>query len=75
MFIPTERWTLILKMVEREIFLMKLKHQYHLSQLGECIYSAQLWKKRGYYMNPCLSLLTDELWFQKMVGSEVFLVK
>ena len=28
-FIPIEKWTLILKMVERRVFLMKPKHQYH----------------------------------------------
>ena len=26
---PTEKWTLIQKMVERDVFLMKPKHQYH----------------------------------------------
>ena len=27
-FIQIERWTLVLKMVEREVFVMKPKHQY-----------------------------------------------
>ena len=31
-FIPIEKWALILKMVERDVFLMKAKLQYHLSQ-------------------------------------------
>ena len=31
-FIPTERRTLILKMVEKQVFPMKPKHQNHLSQ-------------------------------------------
>ena len=35
-----ERWTLVLKMVERDVFLMKLKHQNRLSQEGECVYGA-----------------------------------
>ena len=35
MFIPIERQTSILKMGIREVFLMKPKHQYHLSQRGE----------------------------------------
>ena len=43
-FIPNERWTSILKMVEREVFLMKSKHQYHLSQWGESVYGGQSWK-------------------------------
>ena len=30
--IPTERQTLIPNLVEREVFLSKPKHQYHLSQ-------------------------------------------
>ena len=37
---PIEKWTLILKMVERDVFLMKPKRQYHLSQWGECVYGA-----------------------------------
>ena len=57
-FIPIERWTLILKLIEREIFLMKPKHQYHLSQQSECVYGFQSWKQR-----TCLSQLIDELWF------------
>ena len=28
-------------MVEKKVFLMKPKHQNHLSQRGECVYSAQ----------------------------------
>ena len=45
-FIPIEKWTLILKMVERNIFLMKLRLQYYLSQKGKCVYIAQAWKER-----------------------------
>ena len=36
-FIPIERWTSILKMAIKEVFLMKPKHQYHLSQWEECV--------------------------------------
>ena len=32
-------------MVEIEVFLMKLKHQYHLSQWGECVHGAQSWNE------------------------------
>ena len=46
MFIPIERWTSILKMVIRDVFLMNPKHQYHLSLWGECVYVAQSWKER-----------------------------
>ena len=31
--------------------------------------------KGDYYMNPCLSQLIDEIWFQKMVTSEHFFMK
>ena len=54
---------LSLKMAEKEVFLMKPEHQYHLSHLGECVYGAQSRKERDYYVNSCLSQLTDELWF------------
>ena len=40
MFIPIERWTWTLKMVKIEVSLSKRKHQYHLSQWGECVYGA-----------------------------------
>ena len=33
-------------MIKREVVLMKPKHQYHLSQEGECVYGAQSGKKR-----------------------------
>ena len=42
---PIERLTLILKIVQKEVFPMKPKHQYRLSQWGECIYGAQSWKE------------------------------
>ena len=44
--IPIEKLTLILKMVEREIFLMKPRIQYHLSEWGEWTCSAQSLKER-----------------------------
>ena len=40
MFIPIERQTSILKIVEKQIFLVKPKHQNHLSQWGESDYGA-----------------------------------
>ena len=41
MVIPIERRTLILKLVIRKAFIMKPKHQHHLSHRGECVYDAQ----------------------------------
>ena len=43
---PIEKQTLILKIVERDVFLTKPKAQYHLSRRGECIYGAKSWKGR-----------------------------
>ena len=39
--VPIERQTSIPKMVERKIFLMKPKHQYHLSHRVKCVYDAE----------------------------------
>ena len=61
MFVQIDKQTLILKMVEIDVFLMKPKHQYHLSLWGECVYSAQSWKNGNYYVNPCLSKSIVEL--------------
>ena len=46
MLIPIEKRTSILKMVESDVFLLKPKHQNHLSQQVECDYGAQSWKER-----------------------------
>ena len=46
MFIPIEGQTSILKMVEREVFLLNPKQQNRLSQQGVCVYIAQSWKER-----------------------------
>ena len=40
-FIRIERRTSIPNMIIRDVFLMKPKHQYHLSHKGECVYDAQ----------------------------------
>ena len=45
MFIPLERWTSILKVIIRYVFLRKPKPQYHLSHQGDCVYDAQSWKE------------------------------
>ena len=45
-FVQIDGCTLIPKMVERDVFLMKPKHQYHLSQWGEWICGTQSLKKR-----------------------------
>ena len=64
-----EKWTSILKMVKEDVFHMKPKLQYHLSQWEEYVYAANeenvfmlpnLEKKEDYYVNPCLSKSTNE---------------
>ena len=37
-FVQLDGWKLILKIVEKEVFLINPKHQYHLSQREECVY-------------------------------------
>ena len=46
MFIPIEKWNLIIKIIEKKVSLMKPMHQYHLSQSGEYVYGAQSRKGR-----------------------------
>ena len=41
--------------MEREAFVMKPKHQCHLSQWGEWLYGAQSWKERRLLICVCLN--------------------
>ena len=72
---PTEKRTLIQKMAEWDDFLMKPKHEYHLSQWGECVYDAQSWKERGLLGEPMFVEIDQRTLFLKMVEREVFLGK
>ena len=75
MFNPIERWTSILKMVKSEVFLMKPRFQYYLSQREECVYGAQSWKERR-LLCESMSVQIDELTLiLKMVKIKVFLLK
>ena len=68
MFIPIEIRTSILKLVIGEVFIMKPKHQYHLSQRGECVYDAQSWKERRLLCESMFILIeiwTSILWFKR----------
>ena len=47
--------------MEKEAFFMKPKHQCHLSQWEEQVYSAQLWKERRLKCEPMFALLGNEL--------------
>ena len=45
-FVPIDKQTLTIKNDGKERFLMKAKHQYHLSQWRECVYGTQSQKER-----------------------------
>ena len=60
MFILAEGWTLLIqKLVEREVFLMKPKHEYHLSQWEECVYGAQSWTEWR-LLRECMTIPIDK---------------
>ena len=63
------------KLVEREVFLWKPKHHYHLSQWGECVYGAQSWKGRRLFHESMFTLIGRRTLILEMVGSKVFLMK
>ena len=75
MFIPTERRTSILKMLIRDVFLMKPRHQYLWSQRGECVYGTQSWKEKRLWCEN--KFIPIERWTSilRMVIREVFLLK
>ena len=64
-FIPTERWASILKMVEEKVFLLKPKHQYHLPHKENMFMGPYQEIKGDYFVNPCLSQLREEIQFEK----------
>ena len=75
MFIPIEKQTLIQKILERDVFLMKPKHTYHLSQQEECVYGAKSWKEKRIL---CESMFIPiERWTSilQLAEGEVFLIK
>ena len=62
-------------MIDREVFLMKPKHQTHLSEQGECVYDAQLWKENRLLCESMFSPIERCTSILKMVIGEVFLMK
>ena len=62
-------------MAEREVFLMKPKHQYHLSQWGECVYGAQSWNEGRVLHESVFFPIEKWTLIQKMAEWEVFLMK
>ena len=75
MLIPIDRWTSFPKMAERQVFLMKPKHQNHLSQWGEYDYGAQSWKERRLLCESMFIPIERRTSIQKMVEKQVFLMK
>ena len=75
MFIPIERWTSILKMATREVFLMKPKHQYHLSQRGERVYDAQSWNEMRLLSESMFIPIERHDSILKLLARVAFLVK
>ena len=75
MFIPIEKCTIILKMVEREVFHMKTRHQYHLLQWGEWIYGAQSTTEKRLLSEPLFIQIERWTLVLKTVEREVFMVK
>ena len=74
MFVKIDRLALILKMVERDGFLMKPKHQYHLSNRGERVYDAQSWKERSLLCESMFNPIEIRTSILKLVIREAFLM-
>ena len=75
MFIPTEIWTSILKFVIREAFLMKPRHQYHLSQRGEWTCGGESLKESRLLCESKFIQIERKTLVLKMVEREVFVTK
>ena len=63
MFIPIERRTWILKMVEKQVFHMNQSIEIIYPNEENVIMEPNLENKGDYHVNPCLSQLKDELEF------------
>ena len=64
-----------LKIVEREVSLLKLSHQYHLSQWGVCVYGPQSRKKKTLSCEFVFNPIEKRTLILKMIEREVFLMK
>ena len=66
MFIQIDRQIVILKMVEKEAFLMKPRHQHNFSQLGNYVYdSSSLKEKRSVFVQIDKWTLNMKWWKEK----------
>ena len=76
MFVPIDRWTLILrKMGEKNFFLMKSKHQFIYPNYRNEFMVPNHGKKGDYYDNTCLSHCRKNFTLRKMVDRVAFLMK
>ena len=62
-------------MVERDVFSLKPKLQYHLSQRGECVYGSESPKKGRLLRESVVVQIDEQTLILKMVEREVFLIK
>ena len=65
MFTPNEKCTLILKMGERKVFLMKQSISIIYPNVKNVLIVPSHEKNEDYYVNPCLSQLKDKLRLKK----------
>ena len=75
MFVLIEMRTSILKLVRREAFLMKPKHQYHKSQRGEWVYDAQSREERSLLCESMSIQIEIRTSILKLAIREAFLMK
>ena len=73
--VQIDKWTLILKMVERDVFPMKAKHQYHLSQWEKSVYGGQSQKNRRLLCESIFVQIDRWALIRRMVEIEVFFMK
>ena len=73
MFVPVKVWTLILeKWLKEGLFLWNQSINVIYPNEKNVFMAHNHGKKGDYYMHPCLSQLTDEIWFQKTGGNKSF---
>ena len=73
MFIPIDRWNLIIKNGGKWSFFIKPKRQCHLSQPGEWLYGAQSWKEKRLFYEFMFVPINKWTLILKMVERESFL--
>ena len=75
MFVLIDKRTLSLKMMERKVFLVKPKHQCHLSQWGKWVYGTQSWKEKRLLCEFVFIPIYQWILNLKLMEKEAFLMK